>query len=338
MKLFVLLGALFSVTIFSVGRAERVSLQARASELDPGAREYPEINYEFGSAEKPQDGQFASVDPAVAPRGELVIWLMAPNDALFERLNRYGLHVIQPHYARAWFGLLCQPSPADGEARGKVRLEAATGDDVSPELNLAKPDGMMERARYFLIWLAREHPAGDWAQFLTADQARVRWDKVIISGASHGSTTAARFAQHQEVARVVMLCGPRDQDQDWQAGPSATPANRFFAFTHRLDEGWTGHHYCRSWQLLGLSALGPIVNVDEASPPYHYTRRLVSAADVGGDPKRAHGAVQPRSNSPKTPAGDYLYEAAWEYLYTQPVDQVGKAADNAPFCVLDHAL
>jgi hypothetical protein len=327
------------ISLFTTGvQAERVVFQARASELDPAVREYPEIKFEFGTAEKPQDGQFASVDPGVTPRGELVIWLMSPNDALFERLNGYGLHVIQPHYARAWFTTLCQPEPTDGEARGNVRLEAATGEDVSPELNLAKPDGMMERARHFLIWLTRKHPGGEWDQFLTTDQSEVRWDKVIISGSSHGSTTAARFAQHQEVARVVMLCGPRDQDQDWQAGVSATPANRFFGFTHMLDDGWTGHHYCRSWQLLGLAALGPIVNVDGASPPYSYTRRLVSAADVGGDPKRAHGAVQPRDNSPQDADGNFRYEHVWEYLYTQPIEQVGQAADNAPFGELDHAL
>tara|TARA_B110000305_G_C19465167_1_gene657315 strand:+ start:8587 stop:9606 length:1020 start_codon:yes stop_codon:yes gene_type:complete len=334
--------ALVFTLMVSVGvsglSAERILVQARASELDAAAREYPEINFVFGSTEKPADLQRAAVDPAVTPRGELVIWLMSANNEFFERLNSYGLHVIQPHYARAWFGLLCQPSPMDDAARGNVRLEAATGEDFSPELNLAPADGMMERSRQFLVWLAQEHPAGQWDQFLTADKSEVRWDKVIISGASHGSTTAARFAQHQEVARAVMLCGPRDQDQNWQAGPSATPPRRFFGFTHMLDEGWTGHHYCRSWQLLGLQGVGPVVNVDEASPPYGNTRRLVSAADVGGDPKRAHGAVQPKSSSPKTANGDYRYEEVWRYLYTHPVDQVGEPTSNAPFCMLDHTL
>ena len=316
--------------------AECISLQARASELDPAAREYPEINFVFGSAEKPADWQRASVDPAVTPRGKLVIWLMSPNKEFFERLNSYGLHVIQPHYARAWFGLLCQPEPMDDTARGKVRLEAATGEDFSDEVNLASADGMMERSRQFLLWLAQEHAEADWDQFLTTDKSAVRWDKVIISGSSHGSTTAARFAQHQEVARVVMLCGPRDQDQSWQAGPSATPANRFFGFPHLLDAGWTGHHYCRSWQLLGLSGAGPIVNVDEASPPYGNTRRLVSAADVGGDEKRAHGAVLPKKSSPKTADGNYRYEDVWRYLYTHPVERVGAPGDSAPFCTVDH--
>jgi len=157
--------ALFIVLIISVGvsglSAERSLLKARASELDPGAREYPEINFGFGSAEKPEDWQRASVDPVVTPRGELVIWLMGDNDEFFERLNGYGLHVIQPHYARAWIGSLCEPSPWDETARGDVRLEAATGDDFSSELNLVSPDGMMARSRRFLVWLAQEHPRGD---------------------------------------------------------------------------------------------------------------------------------------------------------------------------------
>jgi hypothetical protein len=80
-----------------VPMVERVTFEARASELDPTAREYPEIKFGFGSDEKPQDLQSASVDLGVALRGELVIWLMGDNDALFERLNSYGLHVIRPH-------------------------------------------------------------------------------------------------------------------------------------------------------------------------------------------------------------------------------------------------
>ena len=59
-----------------------------------------------------------------------------------------------------------------------------------------------------------------------------------------------------------MFCGPRDQTETWQALPSATPSNRFFGFSHVLDGGWTGDHYCRSWELLGLHQYGPIVNVD----------------------------------------------------------------------------
>jgi hypothetical protein len=314
---------------------QRFTLNARASQLDPRAKPHPEIGFIFEKDGKPQDVQNASVDTRVKARGKLVIWLMGHNDALFERLNSYGLHAIQVHYANKWFGTL---KPRDRMARGNIRLEAAIGEDVSDQIDIPKPDGMMERSYQFVKWLARENPAGQWHTFLTEDGKAIRWDKVIISGSSHGSTTAARFAKHTPVDRVVMLCGPRDQDQDWQALPSATPANRYFGFSHVLDGGWSGDHYCRSWELLGLHQFGPIVTVDGNTPPYENSRRLISAADVGGDANKAHSAVTPSKNSPKAQDGSLLFEPVWKYLYTHPVDLVGEPGGIDPDCRKDHPL
>ena len=315
--------------------ATRRVLTARAGTLDDRARPHPEINFVFEKDGKPQDVQHASVDTAVPPRGRLVVWLMGYNDALFQRLNAYGLHAVQPHYANGWFAVV---KPTDRLARGLVRLEAATGRDVSPQVDIPFPDGMAERTRRFVEWLAQEHPEGKWSQFLAADGSGIDWSKVCVAGASHGATTAARFAQDVKVDRVVMLCGPRDQDQDWQAQESATPAERFFGFSHVLDGGWSGDHYCRSWELLGLARFGPIVDVDAAAPPYSNTRRLVSAADVGGDANRAHGAVTPGRASPQSPDGTPRYEPVWRYLFTHPVDAVGAEVPRDPDCRQDHPL
>lgn len=314
----------------------RYQLQVRASKVDHRAKEYPEIGFVLGSGKKPADLEYASVDTRVAPRGKLMIWLMGHNSGLFERLNTQGIHTIGVSYARQWFGKLCRPQPSDAYARGRVRLEAATGLDFSDELDLLPPDGAAERARQLVLWLCEENPQGEWEQFLTRDRARLRWDKVIISGSSHGSTTAARFAKYQRVDRVVMLCGPRDQDQDWQGLPSATPENRYFGFTHVLDGGWTGDHYCRSWELLGLHRLGPIVNVDASNPPYENSRRLISAADVGGDASRAHSSVTPGSRSPENAQGEKLFDPVWLYLYTHPVEKVGKASPEDAECQRVH--
>lgn len=341
-KFSLLLAALFTLSLFNSSTLaqssskSRVVIKARASEIDSRVKEYPEIGFVFGTKEKPQDLQHASVDVRVRPKGQLVIWLMGYNDGLFQRVNSYGLHAIQVSYANKWFGKLCQPKPKDAHARGNVRLEAATGLDFSDELNLQEPDGMAERSRQFLLWLEKEHPQGKWGQFLTSDKKNVRWDKVIISGSSHGSTTAARFAKHQKVARVVMLCGPRDQDQDWQGIESATPANRYFGFSHVLDGGWTGDHYCRSWELLGLHEYGPIVNVDDGRAPYKNSRRLISAADVKNDARRAHSAVTPGGSSPKNEKGQLLYEPVWRYLYTHPVEKVGMPVPEDPDCQRVH--
>jgi hypothetical protein len=321
---------------FSDPRPQRYDLTARASQIDPRARAHPEIEFVFEKAGKPADTQRASVDTRVAPQGRLVIWLMGHSAPLFERVNSYGLHAIQVHYANGWFGKFGNSSPGDdGKLLGKIRLEAATGEDFSPLVNIPKPDGMMERALQFVKWLAKNNPPGRWDHFLTPDGNALRWDRVIISGSSHGSTTAARFAKHVKVDRVVMFCGPRDQLETWQALPSATPANRYFGFSHVLDSGWSGDHYCRSWELLGLHQFGPIVNVDKAAPPYGNTRRLISDADVKNDAKRAHSSVVPGGASPKDAAGKFLHEAVWRYLFTHPVEAAGKAVPHDPGCTLD---
>jgi hypothetical protein len=311
---------------------QRYKIQMRASELDPRCKEHPEIDFVFMKDGKPADVETASVDTRVEPQGKLMIWLMSYNDGLFERVNSYGYHAIQVSYANQWFGKLCQPAPKNDHARGDIRLEASIGEDVSDEIDIPKPDSIMERAYQMVKHLSETHEVGRWKQFLTKDGKVLLWDKVTLSGASHGSTTAARFAMYQKVDRVVLFCGPRDQDQDWQGGKSATEPQRYFGFSHVLDGGWSGNHYCRSWELLGLNKLGPIVSVDSAKPPYENTRRLISAAEVGGDPDKAHGSVTPGGSSPKDASGAYLFEPVWKYLFTQPVVAIGKATGKDPAC------
>jgi hypothetical protein len=333
MKRVAILLCLSAFTAIAQPPPQAWKLSARASEIDPNAREHPEIDFVFEKKGKPADLQHGWVDTRAKAEGKLVIWLMAHNGGLFERLNSYGLHAIQVHYANGWFGKLSPLAPAgDTTYLGRIRLEAATGEDVSTAVTIPKADSIRARALQFVKWLAKENPPGQWQQFLTADATDLRWEKVILSGSSHGSTTAARFAKHQAVDRVVMLCGPRDQFETWQSLPTATPTNRFFGFSHVLDGGWSGDHYCRSWELLGLHEYGPITNVEEVKPPYGNTRRLVSSADVKNDADKAHSAVTPGKNSPADSTGKLLYEDVWRYLYTHPVEQVGAATERDADC------
>lgn len=305
---------------------KRYALSERASVIDSRVQAHPEIEFLLEKDGKPLDLQHACVDTRVAPQGKLVIWLMGYNQGLFERLSGYGFHTMRVHYANGWFGKFGKEPPAsDDQMLGKIRLEAATGEDTSELVDIPKPDGMKERALQFVKWLVKENPQGKWETFLTPDQNDLRWDRVVMAGSSHGSTTAARFAIHQKVDRVVMFCGPRDQFETWQRLPSATPSNRFFGFSHVLDTGWSGDHYCRSWELLGLNQYGPIVNVDASQPPYQNSRRLITDADVKADTKRAHSSVTPSSSAVKDSSGKYIHEAVWKYLFTHPVDQVGIA-------------
>jgi hypothetical protein len=313
---------------------QRYDFAVRASAIDPRVRSHPEVDFLLEKDGKPQDGEGGAVDTRVAPRGRLVVWLMGASPGLFDRVTGYGMHAVHVHYARGWFGRFGEAAPAgDTNFLGKIRAEAATGRDLSPVIDVPEPDGMKERAHQLVRWLAKENPQGRWDYFLAEDGKGLRWDRVIVAGSSHGATTAARFAKEVRVDRVVMLCGPRDQFETWQGLPSATPANRFFGFSHVLDGGWTGGHYCRSWKLLALHEFGPIVNVDGSKPPYENTRRLVSAAEVGNDAKRAHGAVTPGKSSPKDPSGAFLYEDVWRYLFTHPVEATGTPVAADPDCL-----
>ena len=313
---------------------QRFDITARASEIDPRAKEHPEIEFVFNKGGKPADIEHAAVDTRVPSRDRLVIWLMGYSAPLFDQVSSYGMHAIQVHYANGWFGKFGNDSPGtDGQLLGNIRLEAATGEDISPLVNIPKPDGMMERSFQFVKWLTKNHPQGKWETFLTPDGKGLRWDKVIISGSSHGSTTAARFAKYQKVDRVVMFCGPRDQYESWQGLPSATPANRYFGFSHVLDSGWSGGHYCRSWEMIGLHQFGPIVNVDEAKPPFENTRRLITKADVKGDDKRAHSSVTPGGAAVKDSAGNFIHEDVWRYLFTAPVEVTGNPVAADPACL-----
>jgi hypothetical protein len=140
---------------------QRFDLSKRASEIDPRAKEHPEIKFTFTDDKgKPADLQHAVVDTRVPSQGKLVIWLMGHNQGLFERISSYGYHGIQPHYSNGWFAGLTKTQYADGSgtAIGKVRLEAATGEDFSPLVNIPKPDGMMDRSLQFVKWLVKENP------------------------------------------------------------------------------------------------------------------------------------------------------------------------------------
>ncbi|MCA9060662.1 MAG: hypothetical protein KDA85_19255, partial [Planctomycetaceae bacterium] len=177
-RLFCCKPVLFAAAILCVGDActaadpipQQYRLTARASELDPRVQAHPEIDFLITNPNgSPADVQQASVDTSVSSKGQLVIWLMGHNQALFDRVNSYGLHAIRVHYANKWFSICCKEKPIGEHCRGNIRLEAATGMDFSDEVSIPKPDGMMERARQFVIWLEQQNPEGKWGQFLTAD-------------------------------------------------------------------------------------------------------------------------------------------------------------------------
>jgi len=319
--------AVVSPFSYADSKPQAYYLSERASKIDPRVKSHPEINFPLEKDGKPRDVQSAYVDTRVKPRGKLVLALTGGGQ-LFSLTKELGMHAIRVPYADGWFNLFNTGEPKD-TWRGDIRLEAATGEDFSKLVDIPKPDSLMERSFQFVKWLSKNHPQGKWEYFINKAGDGLNWEDVIVVGLSHGSTTAARFAQYKKLDRVLCFSGPRDQDQSWQALPSATPANRYFMFTG-FDGGWEAKHYCRSWELLGLHKHGPIVDVEKTLPPYENTRRLITSIAPQGN-KAIHNAVAPNDAAIKKD-GKYVHEPVWRYMLTHPVDKVGEATPPDPDC------
>ena len=307
----------FLLIALNTASAGSVRKQVRASEVDPEAGSYPDIGFVLeDESGAPADMEYSSRNPDVKSNGKLVIWLMGNNSQLADILGKEGYHYIGVHYARQWFSKILRETPTDENARGNVRLEASIGEDVSPDVDIAFRDSIKGRTIALVNWLSKNDRGGKWRSFLTTDRKDIKWDRVVLTGSSHGATTAARFAKAQEVERVVSFAGPRDHFQVWQALPSATPNNRYFGFSHTLDGGWKENHYPRSWKMMGLEEFGPITDVDKVEAPYGNSRMLITSMDVGEDIKRAHNAVQPGSRAFKDEDGNYIHMPVWKYMFT----------------------
>jgi hypothetical protein len=278
-------------------RAVLTSIEFRADEADPAAR------VALGR-------QLAFVDPAAEPKGLLIVYLHGGGEERavcgegergFERLLAgMGFHVLSPCYVADYDLKLCG---ADARA---CRLEAFDGVDRSAAIDVKAADSIERRVVMGLRYLQAHDPGGDWQFFLDGDQPR--WSAIVLSGRSHGASSAGLIAKQREVARVVMLAGPLDRGQAWLAAPSITPIERFYGFSHQDDEQFAGH--LEAWATMGLR--GPPINVDDANPPYGGSHELTSAAPtVHAHSSLVLGDSTPRADDGITP----LYVPVWRYLY-----------------------
>ena len=255
--------------------------------------------------------QLAFLDTRVAPRGKLVVYLHGAGS--FEvcgsrehgvMLSRLGFHVFSPCYRSDYGVQNC------GDDIAGCRLEAFEGKDRHPFINITRANSIEGRVVAGLRLMQQLNPAGDWQFFLDGDEPR--WDKIIISGISHGASTAGVIGKNRSVDRVVMLSGPFDTGQAWLTAPSQTPLDRFIGFTHADDRQHPGH--LEAFAQMGLP--GAPVLIDTAEPPFAGTHRLVSRAPTDN----AHRAMEASAPSPRD-GDNYVYEPVWRYLYGAMQDE-----------------
>jgi hypothetical protein len=250
--------------------------------------------------------QTAFLDTRVAARGRLVVYLHgagAPTTCGSNEHERllasWGFHVLGPCYLSDYGVGNC------GADIGGCRLEAFEGVDHHPFVTIAPPDSIETRVVRALEFLRRRHPGGDWGYYL--DGARPRWAAIVISGISHGASSAGLIGQVRAVERAVMLSGPLDTGQAWLARSGLTARDRYWGLTHTADSQHSGH--LAAFTALGLP--GTPVTLESTASPYGGSHRLRSSATTTD----GHGSTQAGGVSPRDAAGRYLFEPAWRIMY-----------------------
>ncbi len=251
----------------------------------------------------------------MTPVGRLVVYLVGAGGTpsgtrtMQKYLAGLGFHVISPHYANDYgIGDVCGNDP---DCYGAIRMEAFEGVDHVPGLEVSRANSLEGRAVRMLASLADTHPGGDWGYFLKDDLPR--WDKIVVSGISHGASSSAVIGKARLVDRVVSLSGPLDrpanQPATWHTAPSLTPLDRFYALTHTGDGQHPGH--LAAFEAMGLP--GEPTSIDGASAPYGGSHRLVTSAATGD----GHGSTQAGGSSPKE--GDaWVFDPAWRTMFGVP--------------------
>jgi hypothetical protein len=164
---------------------------------------------------------------------------------------------------------------------GNIRLEALEGVDHTPLININYHDSLEGHLIEGLKYLQKQYPDEDWGYYLNQDGS-VRYSDVILTGLSHGATSAARFGMVRRLDRVVSSSGPRDNTcgtdpacatgviATWFKEIPKTPIDRFYGITGTLDIQYPEILFAME----RLGYVGSPTNVLQVPSPYGGSHRL----------------------------------------------------------------
>lgn len=252
--------------------------------------------------------QYAQLDTRTPPVGKLVVFLAGANNKPLDWRNHgrllagFGFHVLIPHYDNRWSSQnVC--SGMGSSCGVDTRWEALVGEDTSAAVDISRADSAEGRVVTMLKHLTLAHTGGDWGYYLNSDDS-LRYDRIVSAGISHGASSAGLYAARRAFSRAVMHSGSPAGSASAQ---KLTPVSQWYAFAHTGDPAYPA--IASSWESFALP--GALADIDGAAPPFGGSHRLITSASS----TYPHCSVVVHSSSPKDSAGDFVFEAAWRYLY-----------------------
>jgi len=243
------------------------------------------------------EAHYVALNKSAAPKNRLFLFFPGTDGTPFfyrqlaNTAADLGFHAVSLNYPNDQSVNFdyCGGLNTDLDCYAKVRLEIKDGIDRTPLLNITRPNSIENRLIKLLIHLRSRFPGDGWAQFL-ANDSTIIWPSLIVSGHSQGGGHAGIIGRYHPVARVIMFAAMDYNSRErkpanWIAvpasTPNATPAERFFGFSHQRDEFVSFTILSTQiWPAYGMIAFGPVTNVDAAAPPYGNTHSLTSNLDT----------------------------------------------------------
>jgi hypothetical protein len=175
-------------------------------------------------------------------------------------------------------------------------------------IDITRSDSIEERIIRMIRRLQTLNPQGGWEYYLV--DGAPRWDHIIISGISHGASSAGIIARVRPVERAVMLSGPLDTNQAWLTMPSLTPPQKLWGFTHSVDTQHAGHLAAFTAMMLP----GTPQQIELGTPKWNDSHRLFTSIDAGNS-DQSHASTQAGGGSPRAADGGYRFGDAWDVMY-----------------------
>ena len=265
------------------------SLQAQVKVL------YVDPNQTDSAIRKVHSAHVAAYDPGAVSRHELFLFIpgtgaVASNSVAVDRVFAgWGYHAITLDYENDVVAVTFAHS-ADPTAFERYRNAIVTGAPVCDLVKVDAANSILNRTQKLLTYLAQQDPKGGWDQYLKDGQPA--WNRIIVGGHSQGAGHAAYIGKKFETDAVFMFSGPQDYIADlqkpalWEAGKSATPSSRYFAFLSAHDPYNSEHQIASCVSLMQLSA-AKTISVKPGVPVEGDAQILVN--DISGP--RAHGST-----------------------------------------------
>ncbi len=268
---------------------------------------------------------FVAVDRSVTQKDQLFLFFAGTGGTpifyreITKNAGTLGFHAIGLTYPNdEAVNSLCGGVQADLDCYGNVRLEILDGTDRTNLVDVNRPNSVENRVLKLLAYLNSTRPNEDWSQFLI-NGTEINWSRVIVAGHSQGGGHAGIIGRYHPVKRVLMFAandynGLLQSPANWiarpETTPNATPASRFWAFSHTNDELVSFTLLDNfTWPAYGIPAFGPVVNVDTVAAPFGNTHALTSTRPCDNH----HGCV---ASDPRLVFEDGLpvYKPVWDYM------------------------